>query len=213
MITFLGQILRAYKTTGAVAPSGPVLARAMTRQLTEHVGPKRVLEVGPGDGAFTKRILASLREGDAFHIVEINPAFAKHIDERVLQAYRRSHPRVEVRLLVGAVQDVSLDGQFDYVICGLPFNIFPIHVVSEIFRKLMAHVKEGGGLTYFEYLGMKAIKMPWMGTRGRKRLKRRIAMTKLLDRRYSGRRDMVWRNFPPAQAIHLRGRATAPDAR
>ncbi|MCL4209795.1 MAG: methyltransferase domain-containing protein [Phycisphaeraceae bacterium] len=207
MLSFFGQAVRAYKTTGAIAPSGPVLARAMTRELESHVGPKRVLEVGPGDGAFTRRILELLNPGDVFHVVEINPRFARLIEEKRLAPFRARHPGIEVRLIVGAIQEVELEGQYDYVICGLPFNIFPLHVVSEIFRHMMAHVKEGGGLTYFEYLGMKAIKMPLLGRRGRKRLKRRIALCKLLDRRYQGTRDLVWRNLPPANAVHLRGRA------
>ena len=64
MLAFIGQAFSDYKATGAVAPSGPVLARSMTEAIRRHEGPRRVLEVGPGTGAFTKHIIEALGDGE-----------------------------------------------------------------------------------------------------------------------------------------------------
>jgi len=207
MLTFFERILQTYRTTGAIAPSGPVLAKEMTRALSEHAGPKRVLEVGPGSGAFTKHILKALVPGDEFHVVEINPAFCDLLERNVFPKFRQeSDPegRITIQLYNDPIELAPLTGKFHYIVCGLPFNNFPLHQVSLIFRRMMSHLHEGGELAYFEYLGMKAIKMPWVGAQGRERLKRRIALTQTLDRRWSGSRNLVLRNFPPANAIKLR---------
>src|ERR1043165_2429371 len=85
MVAFFGQAIKNYKMTGAVLPSSPALARAMTKSLRSATGPKRLLEVGPGTGPFTKNILKALRNGDELHIVEINPIFANRLDTILLQ--------------------------------------------------------------------------------------------------------------------------------
>ncbi len=204
MIGFLGQAMKHYRTTGAIAPSSAALARVMTESLRRHAGPKRVLEVGPGTGAFTKRILHSLKPGDTFDIVEINPTFSQHLERELLSEYIASNPKVSVRLHIAPIQTAPALGEYDYIVCGLPFNIFPLSEVSRIFRRMMSLLRDGGELMYFEYLGMNAVKLMWFQGKKRKRVRRRIALAKALDRRYDGRKRLVLRNFPPAKAFRLR---------
>jgi phospholipid N-methyltransferase len=204
MIGFLGQAMRHYRTTGAIAPSSAALARVMTESLRRHRGAKRVLEVGPGTGAFTKRILRSLNLGDEFDIVEINPKFSRRLERELLAEFAAEHPGVVVRLHNAAIQTAQLAGRYDYIICGLPFNIFPLSEVSRIFRRMMSLLNDGGELMYFEYVGMKAAKLMWFRGKKRGRVRRRIALEKALDRRYDGSRRLVLRNFPPAKAFRLR---------
>lgn len=204
MLAFIGQAFSDYRATGAVAPSGPVLARSMTSELRDHAGPRRVLEVGPGTGAFTKHIIPALGDGDTFHAVEVNPAFCRRIDDTYLAPFRSEHPGADVKLFEALVQDAPLEGHYDFVVCGLPFNNFPLPVVRGIFRTMFDHLGDEGVLTYFEYVGMKAIKVPFVGSDGRKVLRRRGAIGEGLMRRYDGRRELVLTNFPPAYSVHLR---------
>jgi len=204
MIGFLGQAVKNYRTTGAIAPSSATLARVMTESLRRHQGPKRILEVGPGTGAFTRRILHALKPGDGFDIVEINPAFSRHLEHELLADFIAANPGIAVRLHNLAIQSAPLAGEYDYIVCGLPFNNFPLSEVSRIFRRMMSLLREGGELMYFEYLGMKAVKMMWFRGKRRQRVRRRIALARALDRRYDGRRAVVLRNFPPASAFRLR---------
>ena len=203
MFDFMTEVVRNYRTTGAIAPSGKYLAAEITRPLREHNGPKRILEVGPGTGVFSHIILDALNPGDAFDLVEINDAFADVLEENFLREFREAHSDISVQLFNAAIEEVTLEGDYDYIICGLPFNLFPLPMVRRIFRTMMSQLKEGGELVYFEYLGMKAPKMVWFDPRVRKRTRQRVAMAKALERKYDGQIDVIVRNFPPAQLIRL----------
>lgn len=51
--------------TGAIAPSGSRLGRALSRHVASpDARPRAILEVGPGTGAVTRHIAARLRPGD-----------------------------------------------------------------------------------------------------------------------------------------------------
>src|SRR3712207_2100544 len=56
-LEFLRQFRRQFETTGAVAPSSRFLAAAMTGPLSRRTKPARILEVGPGTGAVTRKIV------------------------------------------------------------------------------------------------------------------------------------------------------------
>jgi phosphatidylethanolamine/phosphatidyl-N-methylethanolamine N-methyltransferase len=202
MLSFVRQAVKDFKHTGSVWPSSPALAEAMTRSLRRANGTKRVLEVGPGTGPFTKTVLDALEKGDEFDLVEINPAFCRHLEERVLPK-RGSGKGVHVRLHCARIEDAPIAGPYDFIICGLPFNNFPPAVVRSIFRRLMSLLKEGGELAYFEYAGVRIMKAPLVGSRGRRKLKEIGKVGKALRRKHAGKREIVWGNIPPAMAVTL----------
>ncbi len=68
----------------AVAPSGPVLARLITREIMPDVGP--VLELGPGTGVFTRALLARGVPESHLTLIEFGPEFARLLAERFPQA-------------------------------------------------------------------------------------------------------------------------------
>jgi phospholipid N-methyltransferase len=166
-------------------------------------GSIRVLEVGPGTGPFTRAMLKLLKSGDELHIVEINPNFAKLIEHRYLAPFRAKHPEIAATLHCESIETVKLDGTFDHIVCGLPFNNFPPALVRSIFRRLMGLLSPGGELSYFEYAGVRMFKAPMVGRKGRKKLKEIGAMSKVLRRRHLGRRELVLGNLPPAIAVRL----------
>ena len=61
-LSFLRAWLRAPHRVGALAPSGPALARLMTAQINALDGP--VIELGPGTGAFTRALLDQAQAGN-----------------------------------------------------------------------------------------------------------------------------------------------------
>ncbi len=203
MLIFVRQFFKEFKTTGALVPSSPALARAMTRSIRERSGPRRILEVGPGTGPFTKFILNALRPGDEFHVVEINRVFAQRLEQRMLAPFRALHSDIVVKLHCESIESVQIDGRFQHIICGLPFNNFPPSLVRAIFRRLIDFLEEDGELTYFEYAGVRALKAPLVGTQGRRQLKAIGATGKILRRKHSGKRQLVIGNVPPAVAVRL----------
>src|SRR5512139_3062682 len=81
---FYSEFRRNFITTGAIAPSSPLPAKAMIYPLKQRVNnPIRVLEVGAGTGAFTHRILRELRSGDSLDIYELNPRFFRALNENL----------------------------------------------------------------------------------------------------------------------------------
>lgn len=204
LLAFVSQAIKQNYHTGAVLPSSKALARTLTSAARTTTRTKRILEVGPGTGPFTKEILQTLRSGDEFHIVEINPVFAARLEEVMLEPFRKANPRITVQMHCKPIESASLEGMFDFIVCGLPFNNFPPKVVRSIFRRLMDLLKPGGELSYFEYAGVRAMKGPLVGQKGRKHLKA-IGMTgKVLRRKHSGRRKLVLGNVPPAVAVWLK---------
>jgi phospholipid N-methyltransferase len=205
LVAFIEQVFRNYHHTGAIAPSAPALAKAMTRSLRRHSGPKRMLEVGPGTGPFTKEMLKAMRDGDEMHIVEINPAFAQRLQETLLDSFIREHPQRFIHLYCDAIETAQVKGPFDYIICGLPFNNFPPALVRSIFRRMLALLKPGGELAYFEYAAVRVMKGSVVNREGRKKLGQIGAVGKVLEKRHHGTRQLVLGNFPPAVAVRLRG--------
>jgi len=98
MPTFLQQMVRNYNTTGAIWPSSRGLALAMTRPIRDFSGPRRILEVGPGTGAFSRQILTTLESGDEYHLVEISELFCERIERDVLSPFRESRPNIDIQL-------------------------------------------------------------------------------------------------------------------
>lgn len=203
MLAFLSQSVTRFKHTGAIAPSGGRLAREMTRTIREHEGDRRILEVGPGTGPFTRKILEELRPGDTLDIVEINPFFCRNLEERLLRPFRRRHPSIPVTLHESPIESAGLDGPFDHIVCGLPFNNFPPPLVRGIFRTMIDLLAEDGDLAYFEYAGVRAIKAPVSNRRARHLMRRHDAHAKAMARRHAGDRTFVAANFPPAVAVRL----------
>ncbi|MBM4112534.1 MAG: methyltransferase domain-containing protein [Phycisphaerae bacterium] len=206
MLDFVRQAIRDFRHTGSLWPSSPQLAKAMTRAIGSLPAPRRILEVGPGTGPFTRVLLEHLEPGDRLDLVELNRSFCKELDRRLLRSFRDEHPSIEVRMHCARIEEVVLDPPYDVIICGLPFNNFPPKLVRSIFRRLLLLLRPGGELVYFEYAGVRAMKWSVAGAKTRHSLRRISAVGRGLRRRHSGRRTFVLGNLPPAISVRLRKR-------
>lgn len=213
MLKFFHQAFRNIRTTGSVMPSSQALAQAMTRSACNHAGRKRVLEVGPGTGPFTGPILRSLRPGDAFDVVELNGEFCRHIESRHLAPFRTANPQVTVRLHQGAIEDADLERGYDFIVCGLPFNNFPLALTEAIFSQMIDLLRSGGELTFFEYVGAREVKRPFVGREHRRAIDGLTSLHRATAQRHAVRREIVVANIPPACAVHITKCAAATEAR
>jgi len=203
MLQFLREAIRDIRTTGAVLPSSPLLARAMVRSLAAAQAPRRILEVGPGTGPFTREILRHLRDGDLYDIVEINPAFCEQLERTLIAPYRARATGARVALHRSPIEDADVDGGYDFVVCGLPFNNFPPTLVRSIFRRILALMRTGGELSYFEYAGVRIIKAPLVGSAGRRRIRGHNIIGRRHARDHALTRELVIGNVPPAFAVRI----------
>jgi len=202
-LEFLRQYRRRFETTGAIAPSSRFLARALTRPLQRHPGPARILEVGPGTGAVTRRIVRMMKPGDRLDLVELNETFVTVLRHKFAAdpIFRRVADRTRVHQC--PIQDYSDGAPYDYIVSGLPFNNFPPVLVREIFESLFRLLAPGGTLSYFEYMYMRPLRRMVSNSDGRRRLSDlELVLREYLDSRRI-RRDWVFVNVPPAWVQHL----------
>lgn len=207
-LEFFRQFRRRFETTGAIVPSSRFLARALTGPLSDAVRnetcPLRILEVGPGTGAVTARIVALMRDGDELDLVELNEDFVRRLRERIeSEPCFRRHAR-RLRIHVCPFQEYAANEPYDFIVSGLPMNNFPAQLVEELFRAFFDHLKPGGVLSYFEYAYIRSLKRCTARGTERARLDGIERIARDYQSRFRIRRDWVLLNVPPAWAQHLR---------
>ncbi len=202
---FLKQFGEQFETTGSLLPSSRFLAKAITRYLAERGdAPIRVLECGPGTGAFTDQIVRHLRPGDQFDLVELNEAFVAILENRFASepTWQMVANQVEIHQL--PLQEFDRPEPYDFIISGLPHVNFPPAVVETITDSYFRLLRPGGTLSYFEYLYIRPLKkiVTVGATRQKIHAVDRILAGHLQNHRL--RRDTVLLNVPPAWVQHLR---------
>ncbi|SAI59758.1 16S ribosomal RNA methyltransferase KsgA/Dim1 family protein [Bordetella ansorpii] len=132
------------KGIGAVLPSSPALAAAITSEIRPEDGP--VLELGSGTGVFTRALLARGVPQEDLALIEMDETFARQLAERF--------PRAEVcQADAGKLMDVPLFGgrQAASAVCGLPLLNFPVRQQAHIMRGTFSHLQPGGACYLFTY--------------------------------------------------------------
>ena len=201
---FFGQFREQYHTTGSILPSSRALGRALTRPMRLAKPPRRILEVGPGTGAVTAEIVRNLRPGDQLDIVEINAKFVDVIERRFAEEPEFQRKRGQAKVIHAPLQEVPGEAVYDFMISGLPLNNFSLDLVEDIFRSYQRLLKPAGILSYFEYLAIRDLKLPFVSDAERQRLQ---TLSVYLEKKIEAHQiaaDNVPFNVPPAVARHFR---------
>jgi phosphatidylethanolamine/phosphatidyl-N-methylethanolamine N-methyltransferase len=217
---FLQQFFRQYHTTGSVLPSSRALARALCRfvenphaaahntaangDATVPTAGREILEVGPGTGAVTARLVTAMKPNDRLTLVELNDDFVAHLRKRFetepdFQAVAARSNIVHARL-----EDLPGERCYQAIISGLPLNNFEVPEVEQILGIFQRLLSAEGTLSFFEYIAIRRAKALVSGREGRARLN---GIGAVLNRTLTGReikRDWVWPNVPPAWVHHVR---------
>ena len=202
---FVRQVRDAFSSIGAIIPTSRYAARAMAAECARRRGPKTILEVGPGTGSITAEIIKHLGPEDRLVLCEINPGFVAYLRERFAREPAFQRVRDQVTLHEMSVTDLEGSEVFDCVVSAIPFTNCPPELTEAIFERYRDLLKRTGVLTYIEYAYLRGLK---------RRLRGADAVDAVVDRYiqpYQFRRDMVWRNVPPAWIRHLRFREPRPE--
>lgn len=207
---FLGEFRRNFHSTGAILPSGRSLGRALSRFVRdgntasgdEGVG-RKILEVGPGTGAVTARIIRGMRTDDQLDLVELNDQFVARLRDRLQhdQAFAAARDRTTIFHL--PVEQLEGQGSYDLIVSGLPLNNFSVEAVDTILAALRRLLKPGGTMSFFEYIGVRPIRAIVSGRAERKRLRDVGQSINRVIAEHEIRRDLIWPNVPPAWVHHV----------
>ena len=162
-------------STGAVTPSGKILARTMARYVDPNsIGP--VVELGPGTGPVTEALVEAGVNPGRLVLVESNPAFcrilrARYPDATLVQGDAYGMRRLlETLLLQPAAAMVS----------GLPLITKPVRMRLRLIRDAFDLMVPGAPFVQFTY-----------------------AVASPLPKRFGGfsieASERIWMNIPPAR--------------
>jgi phosphatidylethanolamine/phosphatidyl-N-methylethanolamine N-methyltransferase len=174
-VQFIRSWIEKPLSTGAVMPSGKLLARAMARLVDPEL-PGPIIELGPGTGPVTEALVAQGVDPARLVLVEFNPVFCRMLRSRypgatVVQgdAYRLKH-------LLGSLMREPASA----IVSGLPLFTkplrTPLRLISEAFGLLLPNAP----FVQFTYAVVSPIPRTLPGVRAQSS-------------------ERIWLNLPPAQ--------------
>jgi len=129
---------------GAVAPSSPALADAITAEITPECAP--IIELGPGTGVFTRSLIARGIPEDRLALIEYGVYFARRL--------KRMFPRAQVLGMDATrLKDIDLfDGErAGAVVSGLPLLLMPPKEVIAVLDSAFRRLRPEGAFYQFTY--------------------------------------------------------------
>lgn len=174
---FTAAVQRPFKI-GAIAPSSRQLAEMM---LLKFKPGDHVAEVGPGTGAITEVLRRRLASPGDYIGFDINRDFIDSLKEQFpdLKFVQDSAENLNAKF-----QD---EAQLDYIVCSLPWSIWPDEHQAEVLKGMLGPLKKGGYFATFAYWPM--LYGP-TGYRFRALLEMTFSRVELSA--------IVWANLPPA---------------
>ena len=185
---FLRSLVAAPRLTGAVAPSGRVLARAMAAAV-DPANAGLVVELGPGTGPVTRALIERGLDRRRLVLVEYDPRFCRILESRF----------EGVRIIEGDAYDLPRtlaefrDTAVAAVVSSLPLLNQPPHRREKLIADAFALMGPEGVFVQFTYGLLSPI--PHEACAGRY---------------WAHRGPAIWRNLPPARVWTYRLDGYAP---
>ena len=181
-VRFIRSWLEKPLATGAVTPSGRVLARTMARYVDpQSVGP--VVELGPGTGPVTEALIEHGIKEERLVLVEFNPTFCQLLRGRFPRATVVQGDAYALRSVLASV----LAHPAAAVVSGLPLFTKPLKVRMRLLRDVFTLIRPDAPFVQFTYAVVPPIPKSFTGAR-----------TEASER--------IWMNLPPARVWVYRKR-------
>ena len=145
-VSFLRSWIERPLSTGAVTPSGKILARTMARYVDPHSnGP--VVELGPGTGPVTEALVEAGVAPSRLVLVEFNPTFCQILRARYPEATLVQGDAYSLRRLL----ETLLLQPAAAVVSGLPLVTKPIKMRLRLIRDAFDLMLPGAPFVQFTY--------------------------------------------------------------
>lgn len=197
-------------------PSSRYLANEMVRPISEVVRqsgsnrPYRILEVGPGTGPFTKKILKLMPVSDELVICEINSRLMERLKLSLSSLDVYQAKQQQINFFEGSVLDLPTDlinEGFDLIVSSLPFHNFDPSLVEHFLEFFSEILTPTGTITFFHYVGLRHLSELSPNKELRERVKGvdSVIATWCDNASQNGliKKKISMLNFPPAVAISV----------
>ena len=156
----------------------------MMLKSAEAANAKTVVEIGPGTGAFTGRLLENLGTESRFFAVEVDPEMCARLRQRFPEIDLVNGDAAELPRLLS---ERDIDNGVDAIVSGLPWAAFPDEAQRKIMSGIFNSLAPRGRFATFAYL--QGLALP-AGKRFRKLLESQFGEVRVSP--------IVWANVPPA---------------
>jgi len=143
---FLLQAIKHPLSIGAVAPSSQNLCNLVLEN-AELNSARSVVELGPGTGSFTRKILDQLDESVPYLGIEQNESFANKLIEQYSDKRIAQGSAEQLTQLLKHHQIVDCDR----VVSGLPWMTFPTQLQDSILSEVASNLSEDGMFLTYAY--------------------------------------------------------------
>jgi phospholipid N-methyltransferase len=185
---FLAAFVSKPMLTGSIVPSSSALARELLRTMNpEQV--KLIVEVGPGTGAITHKILDSETLRSRYYGLDINPVFVEEL--RVLFPKTRFEAG-SAEHLDDFLRDAGL-GKSDFIVSGLPWSLIRPHRQVRILKNVFDALADDGEFVTFSYVHTPLMRF---GRDFQRSLRAQFPSVRTSQ--------IVWNNLPPAIVFRCR---------
>lgn len=180
-IIFFKNFVKNPREVGSILPSSRFLALKMISYINFNNN-SIIVELGPGNGVFTDKIIERMSEKSILILFEINKSFFIELDKKYSSFEN-------VFIINDSAENIKywLDklglNYADYIISGIPFSSLPSSMVKDIFKSIKESLSKTGRFITFQYSSFKK---------------------KLFLKEFSNvHTDHVLRNFPPAYVLTM----------
>ena len=147
-LRYLQQFLRSPRELGSIVPSSRFLSRALVEEINFGVA-RRIVELGPGTGVFTREVLRHLPNDGALLALETNATFVALL-RRELPDARLDLAHVSAEHVGDEVAARGWD-HADVVISGIPYALLPRRKTARIVRASWQALAPGGLFVGYQY--------------------------------------------------------------
>jgi phosphatidylethanolamine/phosphatidyl-N-methylethanolamine N-methyltransferase len=182
----MDEFIKDLKNTGAVAPCSDNVAKALMKHASLHDS-KTVVELGPGTGVITQRVLENISDDTLFLALDVNPHFVAQTQKKCPKAYVYLDTAENIKLYLKKHGRDSCD----CVISTLPWTLFSKELQEKILSAVMEVLQPGGRFLTVTYTFTSLLPS---GKRFRNLL--RDTFTSIQ------RTKTIWKNIPPVHVYY-----------
>jgi phosphatidylethanolamine/phosphatidyl-N-methylethanolamine N-methyltransferase len=174
-VRFIRSWLERPLSTGAVTPSGRLLARTMARYVDPEI-PGPIIELGPGTGPVTEALIGEGIDPQRLVLVEFNPTFCQLLRKRFPEATVVQGDAYSLRQALNGI----LQGPAAALVSGLPLVTKPMRMRLRLLREAFELLRPGAPFVQFTYAVVPPIPRKLTGVRAEAS-------------------ERIWKNMPPAR--------------